>query len=58
MELSGELNDLAALLLGKETPTIHWIEGWVGPRSGVNILQTREISCPYWKWTLIVQPVA
>jgi len=26
----------------------HWIGGWVGPTAGLDVLETRKISCPYW----------
>jgi hypothetical protein len=38
MEVSGQLHAAAAL-----PPGIHWIGGWVGPRVGVDVGETRGI---------------
>jgi len=35
MEVSGQLHAPAALYEGK-APRNHWIEGWVGPRAGLD----------------------
>jgi hypothetical protein len=51
MEVSGQLHAAAALPPGERTPGIHWIGGWVGPRSGLddvkkgNILPVRDLNC-------------
>ena len=39
--MSGQLHAPAALAMGKNTGT-HWIEGWVGPREGLDILKTEK----------------
>ena len=41
MEVSGQHYAQVGLPLGKNTST-HLIGGWVGPRSGLDILQNRE----------------
>jgi hypothetical protein len=30
---------------------IHFIGGWVGPIAGLDIMEKRKISCPYWELT-------
>jgi len=35
MEVSGQLHAPAALHAGGRAPGIHWIGGWVGPRTTV-----------------------
>jgi hypothetical protein len=46
----------------RERATVtHWIEGWVGPRAGLNAVVKRKILSPRWESntiTPIVQPVA
>jgi hypothetical protein len=42
MEVSGQLHAPAALPPGKESPGIHWIGGWVGPRAGLDATEKRE----------------
>jgi hypothetical protein len=46
MELSGQLNALAALPPGETAPCTYWIGGWVDPRAGLNDVDKRKISCP------------
>lgn len=41
-----ELHDSAGLPPGKN-PGMHSLEGWVGPAAGLEVLEKREISCPY-----------
>jgi hypothetical protein len=36
MEVSGQLHAPVALPPGEKTPGTHWIEGWVGPRGGLD----------------------
>ena len=33
---------------GKGAPITHWRGGWVDPRAGVDVLETRHIICPCW----------
>jgi hypothetical protein len=51
MEVSGQLHALVALLPGKEplvsrNPSTHWIEGWVGPRAGVDEVARKKNPSP------------
>jgi hypothetical protein len=39
--VSGHLHDPEALPLGKG-PRSHWIEGWVGPRAGLEDMEKRK----------------
>jgi hypothetical protein len=32
-----------------ETPSTHWVEGWVGSRASLEPLEAGKISCPYQK---------
>jgi hypothetical protein len=48
MEVTGQLHALAALLLGKEPPSIHWIGGWMGLRAGLDMVSKSKIPSPYW----------
>jgi hypothetical protein len=46
---------------GERAPSIHWIGGWVSPRSGLDAMKKKEISCRNRKSNLdssTVQPVA
>ena len=45
MEVSGQLQALAALSPGR-TPGTHGLEGWVGPKGGLDDLEKKKISCP------------
>ena len=47
MNVSGQLHAPATLPLGKSLGS-HLMEGWVGPRTSLDILARRKISCPYW----------
>jgi len=42
MEVSGQPHALAALFLGKEFPSTHWIGGWVGPRAGLDVVAKKK----------------
>jgi len=44
MEMNGLLHTLAALEYGRN-PGIHQIGLWVGPSTGLDILEKRKISC-------------
>jgi len=46
MEASGELHAPAALFPGKNSGT-HWVEVLKGPRTGLDVLEKINISCPY-----------
>jgi hypothetical protein len=42
-------------------PGTHYIEGWVGPGPGPDIVQKRKVSCSCWESnpdSLVVQPTA
>jgi hypothetical protein len=41
--VSGQLQVPAALSPGKETPSTHCIEGWVGPKTGLDAKEKRKI---------------
>jgi hypothetical protein len=61
MEVSGQYHVPAALLPGKESPFIHWIGGWVGPRGVLDAVVKRKIPRPRRESksrTSIVQPIA
>jgi hypothetical protein len=61
MEVSGQLHAITALPQGKQTLDTHWIGGWVGHRGGLNVMEKKQISCPFWEWnpdSSVVQPVA
>jgi hypothetical protein len=30
----------------ERTPDTHWINGWLGPRAGLDSVETRKFSCP------------
>jgi hypothetical protein len=38
MEVSGQLHASAALPPGKDAST-HWMEGWVGPRASLDVIE-------------------
>jgi hypothetical protein len=44
MEMSGQLEALVTLASGKEL-SIHWPEGWVGPRGGLDAV--KKIKNPF-----------
>jgi len=44
MEVNGQLHALATLLLGKDT-SMHCIEGWMGPRTSLNMVA--KTKCPF-----------
>jgi hypothetical protein len=33
----------------KRVSGIHWVEGWVGPRIGLDTMVMEKNSCPYWE---------
>jgi len=43
MEVSGYLHATTALTLGERA----WIQGWMGLRASLDVLEGRNISCPY-----------
>jgi len=49
METSGHLHGLATLPLGERIPDTHWVGGWVGPRTGLDVVAKKENTCPYLK---------
>jgi hypothetical protein len=51
MEVGGKLHAQAALSPEKDPPPprTHWIEGWSGPEAGLDVVERRNISCPYRK---------
>jgi hypothetical protein len=49
MEVSGQLHTPTALLPEKRPPVpIWWQDGWA-PRTCVDVVEKRKISCPYWE---------
>jgi len=46
MEVSGHLRVPAALLPGKETPSIHYTGGWMGSRVGLYMVAKGKILAP------------
>jgi hypothetical protein len=42
MEVSGRLHALAALPPGTQPPSTHCIGGWMGPTTGLDIMQKRK----------------
>jgi hypothetical protein len=44
--VSDQLHDPAALSSGKEPPGTLWVVGWVGPRTGLDGVEGREILPP------------
>jgi hypothetical protein len=60
MEVNGQLHPPAVLTSGERAPSSHSVEGWAGPRAGLNIMEKRRIYCPYRESELdssVVQPV-
>jgi hypothetical protein len=43
MEVSGQLHSPAYLPPGEITHRTHWIRGWVGPKTGLDAVEKREI---------------
>jgi hypothetical protein len=43
MEASGQLHAPAALPPGERAPGTHWIGGWVGPRTGLDDMEKRNV---------------
>jgi len=44
MEVNGQFHAPAALPPGKVPPGTHWIGGWVGPRTGLDMVLKRKVS--------------
>jgi hypothetical protein len=44
MEMSGQLHAPAALAPGASETGIHYIEGWVGPRVGLDVMENKNFS--------------
>ena len=42
MEVSSQGHDPAALPPGKN-PNTHWVAGWVGPRTYVDVLENKKV---------------
>jgi hypothetical protein len=59
MEVSGQPHTLAALPPKERIPSMHWIEGWVGPRAGLDTMVKRKIPSHCWdSYPPIIQPIA
>jgi hypothetical protein len=61
MEVSVHFHIPAALPLppGERTPGAHWIEGWVGPRAGLDVVtRCKRNPAPTGNRTPAVHPVA
>jgi hypothetical protein len=52
--MSCQLHVLAALT-ERVDPNIYWLGGWVGPRTGFNTAQKRQISCNLYKVFFFVE---
>jgi hypothetical protein len=48
MEVSGHPHVLVTLLLGERGPCIHQMGGWLGPRTGLDILERSKIFFMCW----------
>jgi hypothetical protein len=46
MEVSDQLHIPAALHPREKAPGTRWIEGWVGPRPGLDVVLKRKIPTP------------
>jgi hypothetical protein len=46
MEVNGQLRAPVGFIAGERAPDTHWIEGWMGPRVGLDIVEKGKISCP------------
>jgi hypothetical protein len=57
MEVSGQLQALAALTPGESVPGTQWTKDWVGPRASLNALK-KKISWHAGNRTPVVQAVA
>jgi len=42
MEVSGHLHTPGRFTLEERDPGTHWIEGWVGPRAGMDTVAKRK----------------
>ena len=43
MAVSGQFHASAALLQGKDPPGTHAVGSWMGPRSGLGVLEKRKL---------------
>jgi hypothetical protein len=44
MKMSGQLHAPAALATGENETGVHYIEGWVGPRVGLDVTDNKNVS--------------
>jgi hypothetical protein len=42
----------------ESAPGTYWIGGWVGPGTGLDAVKKKQISCPSWDSTPVIQPAA
>jgi hypothetical protein len=48
MKMNGQLHDPVAFTPRERASGIHWIGGWVGPRTGLDTVVKRKIPSPCW----------